>query len=139
MLPQCVFFKALVGIQPRKPEVELLKLQVKRADLKGVDVVAQLAIKNPNDFQLRFSDVKYQLSFHDKVVAEGVYQEELLIKELTTTTLDVPIHLNTMEAAQSLFQFFQDRKGLAKWTADANFISPLGKIAIHLSDEKELH
>jgi LEA14-like dessication related protein len=138
-LIQCTFFKALVGIQPRKPEVHLLKLQVKKVDLKSIELVAQLAIQNPNDFQLRFSDVNYQLSIHGKLVAEGVYTDEMVIRSSATTTLDVPIRLNTMEAVQTVFRFFQDRTALAKWTANANFISPLGKIAIHFSDEKELH
>ncbi len=138
MLMQCTLLKTLVGIQPRKPEVHLIKIQVKRADLKSVELVAQLEIQNPNDFELRFADVRYQLSMHNEIVAEGVYTEEVVIRELATTTLQVPIRLHTMQAVKTLFKFFQDRKAVAKWTADANFVSPLGKIGIHIADEKEI-
>lgn len=139
MLLQCTLLKTLVGIQPRKPEVHLIKIQVKRADLKSMELIAQLEIQNPNDFQLRFADVHYKLSVHNEIVAEGVYTEEIVIREQATTTLQVPIHLHTMQAVKTLFQFFTDHKAVAKWTADANFVSPLGKIGIHIADEKEIH
>ena len=137
-LVQCTFLKALVGIQPRKPTVHLLKLHVQRANLKSIELVAQLAVQNPNDFQLPFSYLRYQLAIFDETVAEGVYKEELVIRESATTVIDVPIRLHTLQVAKNLSQFLQGHKVVAKWTADANFVSPLGKIGIHLAEEKEL-
>ena len=135
---QCTFLKALVGIQPRNPKVHLVKLQVHRADLKSIEMTAQLLIQNPNDFELRFSDVHYQLNSHDKLLAEGTYTQEMVIQASTATTLYVPIQLQILQAAQVIQDFLKEGKALIKWTADANFISPLGGISIHLADEKEL-
>jgi LEA14-like dessication related protein len=126
----------MVGISPRKPEVHVLKVQVKKANLTTVELLVRLSIQNPNSFDLRFSHLQYQLFFHEKPLAEGERKEDVIIKENSTEEVEVPVTVHTREALLLLPALLHNEKPKVKWTAKTVFISPLGQIQLEFEEEK---
>ena len=138
LLAQCTFLKQIVGIRPRKPEVQLQKIQLVKASPEALDLDVKMRITNPNDFNLRFSDLEYELFVEEKKLAEGIYKEEFTLNSNSTVTLEIPVRVHTLQVLSTLARFFREKQLQAKWVAKANFVSPLGKIAVNFDGEETI-
>lgn len=85
----------------KKPEVVLSDIRVAGVGLRGASLIAELDIRNANDFDIETDSITYELfsSTPDNSggwtrVLQRTYTQRITIDENRTTRVDVPIDFN---------------------------------------------
>ena len=87
---------ACVG-RVRQPEVELAGVRVGGIGLRGATLIAELNIKNPNDFDIETDSVTYEFevaqtgSGNWSRFTQGSYTQRVKIEEDDNTEVEIPI------------------------------------------------
>lgn len=95
---------------PRIPEISLQNIDVKELSLNGVNLLCNVKLKNPNDFTIGLSGLKYGLSLGDKELLSGETAEQRSIGKKGQTILSIPLHLNIVELGQTLYKNISRKK-----------------------------
>lgn len=109
----------------QKPEVELTGVRVAGVGLKGASLIADLDIRNANDFGIETDSIVYEL-FASTPDANGgwsrvlqrSYTQRIKIRENRTTKVEVPIDFNYTDvqgAARSILD-----RGTFNYRLDGN-------------------
>ena len=85
----------------REPEVNLAGVEVAGIGLRGATLIADLEIKNPNDFTIETDSVTYTFEAASpnsattwSQVTQGAFTQRVQVKDGGTTKVQVPIEFN---------------------------------------------
>ena len=85
----------------RKPEVTLNAVRVAGIGLRGASLIAELDIKNQNDFTIETDSIRYELFANTSgdgtdwsPVLQRTYAQRIVIDEDRTTRVEIPIDFN---------------------------------------------
>lgn len=139
MLTGCAYLKELVGLEPVKPRVQLLALEVSKASLSRIDLKCTLRVDNPNDFALTFANLKYALSVAGMALAAGEHLPELKIPGEGHAVFPLKIAIdagNALKLTRKLLQSKGEEAALLQ--ASFDFITPLGPMQVRLEELRPL-
>ena len=135
----CAYLKEAVGLVVRKPQVSLVAIDVEKADFSSLDLLVSLQIDNPNDFAIRFFNLRYDLNAAGKLLATGKFDDKITVPKEGRQLLRLPIAVDTRSAVGLASQLLRGRQDLmAELTATTFFEGPLGPIEVNVSESKAL-
>ena len=138
-LSGCAYFKTLIGLGPTRPKVRVTDVAVTGASLLGIELAVGLRVDNPNDFDLKFSMLRYQFSVSDTVVAKGSYDPKIVVPANGGGDVRLPLTIDAgaaLNLIQSVTHGKHDLEGLV--TALAKFETPLGDMDVDFQDKRPL-
>ena len=89
----CVYFKALVnGIE--QPKVEISAVEISKASFSSINVNIDLALENPNDFDISLKNLAYKVSYKKLKLASGKKDEQIVLKAKSVSKLSLGLKIN---------------------------------------------
>ncbi len=87
----------------RAPELRILSLAVKQAELVNTRFRIRLSVYNPNGFPLTISRMRYELFGNGRPWADGFMEKIYTIPSAQTTEVDVFVVMNFIDMGRDLF------------------------------------
>jgi len=88
----CQSFSPLSPIV-KEPRISLNSVNLSGIGLSGLDLIANVAVENPNSFSLPMPKVEWELFITDASLAEGTVQQDRSIGSGESLTMAIPISL----------------------------------------------
>jgi LEA14-like dessication related protein len=97
---------------PKIPEIKITGVKINNLSLMAAELVAQVEIINPNDFDLAFSDFDYQLNINQQSWGQGSISEKNSVPKKGRGTIDIPVKLNMMSMGQTAYKMLSNKQPL---------------------------
>ena len=88
---------------PKAPAVKIKDVKIKSLSFKTAELVAQVEITNPNDFDLGLSNLNYQLNVDQQNWGQGKINQSSNIPKKAKGIIDIPVKLNLLSAGKSAY------------------------------------
>lgn len=139
LLQGCNFLKEAIGLGPRRPKVQVYSIELNKVSLLSIEMLVTVLVENPNDFALKFSRLRYNLTAENLPVAEGVYASQLSVPPGGSSFIKLPLKVNAT-SLMKLVQLIADgqKEPVAVIAATADFETPLGTIEVDFNDSRPL-
>lgn len=85
LLTSCLSYKEVV-----MHDVE--DVQVRKLDLKGVDLTAHVRLENPNGYRIQVKDPDVDLFLNGTFVGKGMLDSTLVLDRRSTRIYEIPLH-----------------------------------------------
>ena len=89
---------------PKLPTVNVAKIELKRLELSGADLLLGIQVNNPNVFSMIMEGMQYRLNINGQPWASGETGTRVQITEKGQNLLEIPIFLNFLQIGQSAYQ-----------------------------------
>lgn len=135
----CVYLKELIGLGTRPPEARLKHVMVTKLALSSIDLQLIINVRNPNSFNINLNRMDYKATSSEEEIAEGRYDQSLVIPGDGEVDVDIPLKVNTGAVIRLLEKYLKNPKGI-KILVDGviNFKTPLGDMDIEFKEEKKI-
>lgn len=105
----------------KKPKVEITKVQLKKIDFKTVDLVFEVLVNNPNDFDLSMQDLNYEVEMNGNKVATQNVKGTVEVKALKASNVKLPLSLDYSQIFGSIGDFLKARESTYTIKGSADF------------------
>lgn len=139
-LGACTYLQETIGWGIQRPTAKLESVSIKKISDQSVHLQITLQVQNPNSFNLKLSDINYQLHINKALVAIGSHRAPLEIHSRENKIVKIPLEVD-IKRSLHIVQYLlkgQKRQMKAYWEATAFFKSSLGSIKLAFQDEKQL-
>jgi LEA14-like dessication related protein len=139
LMQGCAYLKEAIGLGPRQPKVQIYAVEVKKASLLAIEMQITVQVENPNDFALKLSRLRYNMTADTLDIASGQHDPEITIPPAVKTLVQLPLSVNAQSVIK-IMQMLLDNKSdpLALITATADFQTPFGPIEVDFDDRRSL-
>lgn len=135
----CTYIREAIGLDLRRPQMALADISLDRITMESIGLTLAMRIDNPNDFALEFARLEYQIQVDQRDLAQGTYAKTIALPAEGRTLVKLPLTVKTSQAMALVGQLLQkDHDVMALVRAKVDFITPLGGIAVHFEDQKNL-
>jgi len=137
----CTHLKELIGLGVQKPKVTFLAASITKLSMRGIDLMIDVNVENPNGFDLNFAKMNYQLVAAGMPVARGELASKVNIPSEGQHVVHVPLTINGDYAVKLMRELIAkpSQPPIASLTANAEFDTPVGPMAVTFEDERPLH
>ena len=97
---------------PKIPDIKLKDIQVKSMSFTSAEVLAQVEVSNPNNFQLGLKSFDYQLNVNQKNWGQGNIKQAINIPEKGKGIIEIPVKLDLMSIGAALYPMLQKKAPL---------------------------
>lgn len=135
----CAYLREAIGLGPQKPKVQLVDIAVTKATFASLDLAVTLRVDNPNDFDLSFSKLKYDMVAGDLHVAKGVFDDMITVPPKGHSFVKLPLTVdsqNALRLAQDLLVAKEEVFAVLNATAD--FETRFGPMSVTFEDKRAL-
>jgi LEA14-like dessication related protein len=139
LLEGCAFFRETIGLGAQRPRVQLAGIQVNKVTLGSMELTVSIKVDNPNDFELRFAKLAYNLTAAELTLAAGNYDKKITIPPTGTAYVKLPLTIdaaNAMKLAEHLLKSPEETQAVMK--AKADFDSAFGALEVNFEDKRPL-
>jgi len=95
---------------PKIPTFTINAVKINNLSFSSVDLVAHVAINNPNDFDMTLSHFNYQLSVNQKKWGQGKINKSNRIPAGDKGIIEIPISLQLLSAGPSAYAILMNNK-----------------------------
>ncbi len=135
----CAYLKEVVGIGPLRPKVTLSEIEVKHVSMVALSLEIAIKVDNPNDFDLKLKNLKYDMVASEVKLADGTYREEITIPASGNTIVKLPVAVDPNHAIKLIKHLLQNGKEIiATVNAEADFATPFGDTEVSFEETKPL-
>lgn len=135
----CQYLRESFGMVPQKPYVSVKEIQVRSFNLREFKLKVKLSVQNPNAYNLEFSNLNYQVSLNEQIVATGLLKETFNFPPEKSVDVELPLTLTGLETLQVIIQSFQKQKALIfGLNGSVRFHSALGDMTVNFNHRKNL-
>lgn len=135
----CTLLREAIGIELRRPQLSLTDVSIVKANLTSIELALALRVDNPNDFALDFAKLDYTVRVDGIELAKGMRAQKISLPAESHVTLKFPLIVQTTQALSILSKVFTSAQpSFAEVTATADFLTPLGGLAVQFHDKKPL-
>ena len=114
-------------------------ISIVKVSVLSLDMVVGIRVDNPNDFDLDFSKLHYQLVAAGLAVASGFYDPHVVIKARTNGTVRLPLSIDAAAALLLVRQLVSGKEDVtAVMTAVADFETAFGAMTVDFEDKRPL-
>lgn len=111
---------------PKVPAIKLKDIKVKNLSFTTAELLAQVEIDNPNDFDIGLRDLNYQLSVNRKQWGEGSIAESSNIPKKGKGIVSIPLKLNMLSMGTAALAILQEKAPIEyQLTGDATLATGL--------------
>ncbi len=97
---------------PKLPEIKITGVKINNLSFMAAELVAQVEIVNPNDFDVAFSDFDYQLNVNQQSWGQGSISEKNSVPKKGRATIEIPVKLNMVSMGQTAYQMLSKKQPL---------------------------
>ena len=88
---------------PKIPDIKIKDVKVKNLSFTSADLIAQVEVSNPNDFDLGLSNLNYQLTVNQQNWGQGKIDQNSSIPKKGKGLVEIPVKLNMLSAGKSAY------------------------------------
>jgi LEA14-like dessication related protein len=88
---------------PKIPDIKIKDVKVKNLSFTSADLIAQVEVSNPNDFDLGLSNLNYQLTVNQQNWGQGKINKNSSIPKKGKGLIEIPVKLNMLSAGKSAY------------------------------------
>lgn len=88
---------------PKTPSIKIKDVKIKNLSFTNAELVAQVEVSNPNDFDLGLSNLNYQLNVNQQNWAQGKINKSSNIPKKGKGIVEIPVKLNLLDAGKSAY------------------------------------
>ena len=88
---------------PKIPDIKIKDVKVKNLSFTSADLIAQVEVSNPNDFDLGLSNLNYQLTVNQQNWGQGKINQNSSIPKKGKGLVEIPVKLNMLSAGKSAY------------------------------------
>ena len=88
---------------PKIPDIKIKDVKVKNLSFTSADLIAQVEVNNPNDFDLGLSNLNYQLNVNQQNWGQGKINKSSSIPKKGKGIIEIPVKLNILSAGKSAY------------------------------------
>ena len=88
---------------PKIPDIKIKDVKVKNLSFTSADLIAQVEVSNPNDFDLGLSNLNYQLTVNQQNWGQGNINQNSSIPKKGKGLVEIPVKLNMLSAGKSAY------------------------------------
>ncbi len=88
---------------PKTPDIKIKDVKVKNLSFTNAELVAQVEVSNPNDFDLGVSNLNYQLNVNQQNWGQGKINKSSNIPKRGKGIVEIPVKLNLLNAGKSAY------------------------------------
>lgn len=93
---------------PKWPQVDIQDVRIKQFSFSGIELEAQLQLKNPNGFDLDLNQFNYQMNAAGKTIGTS-HLDAVSLKAGSSKTVTVPFSLKLSELGSSLLKVLRSK------------------------------
>lgn len=122
----------------KKPEVELLNLQVNDLTIGGADLSFEVRFKNRNRFELLVDSITYNLQLGDKPIGEGRISGDKNINSQGEKLFSLPLLLNFFEVGKDVYNILQQASALCRFSGQLKVRTIWGRLDIPFEKKERI-
>ncbi len=88
---------------PKTPDIKIKDVKVKNLSFTNAELVAQVEVSNPNDFDLGVSNLNYQLNVNQQNWGQGKINKSSNIPKRGKGIVEIPVKLDLLNAGKSAY------------------------------------
>jgi len=88
---------------PKTPGIKIKDVKIKNLSFTNAELVAQVEVSNPNDFDLGLSNLNYQLNVNQQNWGQGKINKSSNIPKKGKGIVEIPVKLNLLDAGKSAY------------------------------------
>ena len=88
---------------PKMPGIIIKDVKIKNLSFTTAELVAQVEVTNPNDFDLGLSNLSYQLNVNQQNWGQGKINQSNSIPKKGKGIVEIPVKLNLLSAGKSAY------------------------------------
>ena len=88
---------------PKIPSIKIKDVKIKNISFTTAELVAQVEVTNPNDFDLGLSNLNYQLNVNQQNWGQGKINQLSSIPKKGKGIVEIPVKLNLLNAGKSAY------------------------------------
>lgn len=88
---------------PKVPDIKIKDVKVNNLSFTSADLIAQVEVSNPNDFDLGLSNLNYQLTVNQQNWGQGNINQNSSIPKKGKGLVEIPVKLNILSAGKSAY------------------------------------
>ena len=88
---------------PKIPSIKIKDVKIKNLSFTTAELVAQVEVTNPNDFDLGLSNLNYQLKVNQQNWGQGKINQISSIPKKGKGIVEIPVKLNLLSAGKSAY------------------------------------
>lgn len=97
---------------PKIPAIKLKDIKIKNMSFTSAEVLAQVEVSNPNDFDLGLKSFIYQLNVNQKNWGQGNIKQAINIPKKSKGIIEIPVTLDLMSIGTALYPLLQNKAPL---------------------------
>jgi len=98
---------------PKIPKLKIKNVKIKKFNLTSAELVTQVEVNNPNNFDLGMSKFNYQLDINQKKWGQGNISQKSTIAKKGTGTINIPVKLDLMSIGKSTYNLLLNKSDLS--------------------------
>ena len=87
----------------KTPGIKIKDVKIKNLSFTNAELVAQVEVSNPNDFDLGLSNLNYQLNVNQQNWGQGKINKSSNIPKKGKGIVEIPVKLNLLDAGKSAY------------------------------------
>ena len=125
----------------KPPTLAVEGVRAKMVGLTSAEIGLQVGVRNPNSLGFNISQLKYALTLHDKIPANGGL-ENLQLPAHGSASITVPVRVDLLQVGQALFSAVTSKQPL-KFSLEADLVLGTGldllrEATLHLSHSGQI-
>lgn len=97
---------------PRIPDIQLKDIQLKNLNFTVAEIIAQVEVSNPNNFNLDIMKLNYQLNINQKKWGQGNITHAGTIPKKDKGVINIPLQLDLMSMGSEIFSLLRNKAAL---------------------------
>jgi len=135
----CSHMKHLLGMVADKPQVRLLKVDVRSASTRRMDLDFTLEVINPNSFSVEIEELEYSVHSLGFNLGKGTHKEPIDLKSHERVEVTLPFQIDPDTLVLLMRKYIQNPRELKiQLVANLFLGTAIGKMDMHFEDEKTI-
>jgi len=97
---------------PKVPQVAMKGVKIKNLSFTTAEVIAQVEVTNPNNFDLALSQLNYQLDINQQQWGQGNIAQTSTVAKKGKAVIEIPIKLDILSVGQSAYKALVNKSAL---------------------------
>ncbi len=97
---------------PKIPDIKLKGIKLKNMSFSSADILAQIEVSNPNDFDLGLKSFNYQLNVNQKNWGQGNIKQAINIAKKDKGIIEIPVKLDLLSVGTALYPMLKNKAPL---------------------------
>ena len=139
LLSHCAYLREVIGLETLQPKVRVVDISLRGLSAQAAQLLITLTVDNPNDFELHFSNLTYELAVGTKILAKGQLADGAVVPARGQQRVKLPLAVDSVAVMTVVHELLSKSKDLeAVVAATAEFETPFGAMDVDFVDRRSM-